>query len=229
MDHAQAFVYLAICTGFYMAWAIGANDVANAMGTSVGSRALTLRQAVLVAALFEFSGAIFAGGNVTETIRKGIVDASAVAAHPEYLIYGMLAALIAAGTWLVVATRAGWPVSTTHSIVGAVVGFAFAGLGPHAVHWGKVGQIVASWVTSPLVAGGLAFLLFTTVRRTILDHENPFARARLYGPFYIFGVFFVLGLLTCFKGLKHLHLHLSTAAALAAAAAAGLAAALVGG
>jgi len=228
MDHTTAFVYLAIAAGFYMAWAIGANDVANAMGTSVGSRALTLRQAVLVAAIFEFSGALLAGGNVTQTIRKGIVDASTVASNPEYLIYGMLAALLAAGTWLIIATRAGWPVSTTHSIVGAVVGFALVGLGPHAVHWAKVGQIVASWVTSPLLAGGFAFVIFTVVRRTILEQEDPFARARRYGPFYIFAVAFVLGLLTTFKGLKHLHLHLSMVQAFAVAVAIGVVAALVG-
>jgi len=228
MDHTTAFVYLAIAAGFYMAWAIGANDVANAMGTSVGSRALTLRQAVVVAAIFEFAGAVFAGGNATETIRKGIVDPAAVAANPQYLIFGMLAALLAAGTWLILATRAGWPVSTSHTIVGAVVGFAVVGLGPDAVHWPKVGQIAASWVTSPLVAGGIAFVLFTLVRRTILEQEDPFARARRYGPFYIFVVFLILGLLTAFEGLKHLNIDLSVGQAVAVAVAIGLTAALIG-
>jgi PiT family inorganic phosphate transporter len=228
MDHAQIFVYLAIAAGFYMAWAIGANDVANAMGTSVGSRSLTLRQAVLVAAVFEFSGAIFAGGNVTETIRKGIIDPAAVSAHPAYLIYGMLSALLAAGTWLLFATRAGWPVSTTHSIVGSVVGFAAAGLGLDAVHWVKVGQIAVSWVTSPLVAGIVAFVLFTVVQRTILEQEDPFHRAQFYAPFYIFGVALVLALLTTFKGLSHLHLKLSPWHAVAIAAAVGAVATAVG-
>jgi PiT family inorganic phosphate transporter len=228
MDHAQIFVYLAIAAGFYMAWAIGANDVANAMGTSVGSKALTLRGAVVVAAVFEFSGAIFAGGNVTETIRKGIIDPAAVSANPAYLVYGMLAALLAAGTWLLIATSAGWPVSTTHSIVGSVVGFAAAGLGLDAVHWGKVGQIAASWVTSPLVAGVVAFALFTLVQRTILEQEDPFRQAQFYAPFYIFGVALVLALLTSFKGLSHLHLKLSPWQALGVASTIGVVATAVG-
>jgi len=228
MEHAQIFVYLAIAAGFYMAWAIGANDVANAMGTSVGSKALTLRRAVIVAAVFEFSGAIFAGGNVTETIRKGIIDPAAVSANPEFLVFGMLAALLAAGTWLLIATSVGWPVSTTHSIVGSVVGFAAAGLGLDAVHWGKVGQIAASWVTSPLVAGIVAFALFTLVQRTILEQEDPFRRAQFYAPFYIFGVALILGLLTTFKGLSHLHLKLSLWQAFAVASAIGLVATAVG-
>ena len=135
-----------------MAWGIGANDVANAMGTSVGSKALTIRQAVLIAAIFEFAGAVLAGGQVTQTIRKGILDASVLAATPELLVYGMLASLLAAGIWLVVASYFGWPVSTTHSIVGAVVGFGAIGIGIDAVEWGKVGTIIMSWVTSPVMA-----------------------------------------------------------------------------
>ena len=136
MTEFQIYIGLAAIFGVFMAWGIGANDVANAMATSVGSKALTIRQAVLVAAIFEFAGAVLAGGEVTSTIRKGIVDASLLADTPELLIYGMLSALLAAGIWLFVASHKGWPVSTTHSIVGAIVGFAAVGIGIEAVKWG---------------------------------------------------------------------------------------------
>ena len=200
-----------------MAWSIGANDVANAMGTSVGSGALTIRRAILVAAVLEFSGALLAGGHVTDTVRKGILDMELLAPHPELLLYGMLAALASAGTLLLVATRYGIPISTTHAIVGAIVGFGAVGLGVDAVEWGKVGQIVASWVTSPLIGGVLAFLIFHLIRWLILDRENPVQQARRHGPLFFFFVFFVIGLVTLFKGLKHLKLdfELPEAAALA--------------
>ena len=146
MEHQLIYLALAAVFGLYMAWGIGANDVANAMATSIGSGALTIRQALLVAAVFEFAGAVLAGGEVTSTIRRGIIDASYVIGEPELLIYGMLAALLSAGTWLLVASRKGWPVSTTHSIVGAIVGFAVVTLGIQSVDWSQVGTIVASWV-----------------------------------------------------------------------------------
>jgi PiT family inorganic phosphate transporter len=154
MEAQYIYIGLAAAFGLFMAWGIGANDVANAMATSVGSKALTIRQAILVAAIFEFAGAVLAGGEVTSTIRKGIVDADlliGVDGGAQMLVYGMLAALLAAGTWLLIASRNGWPVSTTHSIVGAIVGFAAVGIGMDAVQWGKVGTIVMSWVVSPLV------------------------------------------------------------------------------
>jgi PiT family inorganic phosphate transporter len=133
MDNATIYIWLAALFGLFMAWGIGANDVANAMATSVGSRVLTVRQALLVAAIFEFSGAVLAGGEVTATVRKGIVDASLFSDQPEILVFGMLAALLAAGTWLLIASQRGWPVSTTHSIVGAIVGFAVVAIGADAV------------------------------------------------------------------------------------------------
>ena len=162
----------------YMAWGIGANDVANAMATSVGSKALTIKQAIMVAAVFEFLGAVLAGGEVTSKIRKGIVDTSLMADDPRLLIYGMLAALLAAGTWLLIASKRGWPVSTTHSIVGAIVGFTAVGIGVGAVQWGKVGTIVLSWVVSPVLAGFIAFLIYMSVQYLILRHEDPLERAR---------------------------------------------------
>ncbi|VAW73199.1 Probable low-affinity inorganic phosphate transporter [hydrothermal vent metagenome] len=210
MEYAYIYVTLAVIFGLFMAWGVGANDVANAMATSVGSKAITLKQAIIIAAIFEFTGAFLAGGGVTKTIRKGIIDPEAITAIPNgqlLLIYGMLASLLAAGIWLMLATRKGWPVSTTHSIVGAIVGFAAVGIGVEAVQWGKVGFIVASWVISPLLAGVVAFFLFISVQRLILDTDDPLKSAKKYVPFYIFLVGFIISSVTIFKGLKHLDLH----------------------
>jgi len=183
---AQYGFYLLLAAaffGFVMAYGVGANDVANAMGTSVGSKALTIKQAIIIAAIFEFAGAFFAGGEVTSTIRSGIVDAEVFAAVPELLVYGMIGSLMAAGTWLLVATYYGWPVSTTHSIVGAIIGFGAAGVGMEAVHWGEVGGIVASWVVTPMLSGILAFLIFMSAQKLIFDTDNPLASAKKYVPF----------------------------------------------
>jgi len=203
------FMAMAVVFGLYMTWGIGANDVANAMGTSVGSGAITVKQAIIIAAIFEFAGAFIAGGNVTKTIRKGIIDPSSIVNSPEILVFGMLAALLAAAVWLMIASSKGWPVSTTHSIIGAVIGFAIVGIGPDAVEWGKVGQIAASWVVSPVLGGTLAFLLMMSIRRLIFNTENPFESAKRWGPGYIFLVGFIISLVTMFKGLKHLNLELS--------------------
>jgi inorganic phosphate transporter, PiT family len=209
MEAQYIYIGLAAAFGLFMAWGIGANDVANAMATSVGSKALTIKQAIIVAAIFEFVGAVLAGGEVTSTIRKGIVDTSLLVGSEELLIYGMLAALLAAGTWLLIASRNGWPVSTTHSIVGAIVGFAAVGIGVDAVQWGKVGTIVMSWVVSPLTAGFIAYLIYMSVQRLILHQEDPLARAKRYVPVYIFFAAFTITLVTILKGLKHVGLNLS--------------------
>jgi len=211
VDPTTVYIALAALLGIFMALGIGANDVANAMGTSVGSRALTVRQAIVIAGVFEFVGAVVAGGQVTDTVRKGIIDADLLAGAPELLVCGMLASLLAAGIWLLAASWAGWPVSTTHSIIGAIVGFAVVGLGISAVQWGKVGSIVMSWVVSPLLAGAIAFVLFRSVQRLILDTAQPFARAKTYVPLYMFLVGFIVTLVTLLKGLKHIGLELSTA------------------
>ncbi|WJW75606.1 inorganic phosphate transporter [Thiohalobacter sp. IOR34] len=208
MDFGTSYIVLACIFGLFMAWGVGANDVANAMGTSVGSKALTIRQAVIVAAIFEFAGAYLAGGQVTKTIRKGIVDADLLSATPELLIFGMLAALLAAGIWLLVASRFGWPVSTTHSIVGAIVGFAAVGIGMDAVHWDKVGKIVMSWVVSPALAGIISYWLFRSVQFLILNSRQPFVAAKRWVPYYMFLVGFIIALVTLFKGLKHIGLEL---------------------
>ena len=169
-----------------------------------------------------------AGGNVTSTIRKGIVDPSGIADQPEILVFGMLAALLAAAIWLMIASWRGWPVSTTHSIVGALVGFAIAGIGTDAVHWGKVGVIVASWVVSPALGGLLAYMLMMSIRKFILNTENPFDSARKWGPAYVFLLGFVISLVTLFKGLKHLKLELSVPMSFLAATVFGLIVAFIG-
>jgi inorganic phosphate transporter, PiT family len=209
MEAGLIYIVLAALFGIFMAWGIGANDVANAMATSVGSKALTIRQAILVAAVFEFAGAVLAGGEVTGTIRNGIIDAELMADAPQLLVYGMLASLLAAGTWLLIASRNGWPVSTTHSIVGAIVGFAAVGIGIEAVQWGKVGTIVLSWVVSPLTAGFIAYLIYQSVQWLILRHSDPLARAKRWVPVYMFLAAFTITLVTILKGLSHVGLTLS--------------------
>ncbi len=208
-QYGDIIVILACVFGFFMAWGVGANDVANAMGTSVGSKALTLKQAIMIAIIFEFMGAYLAGGAVTATIRKGIIDPGLLAGTPELLVFGMLSALLAAGIWLLIATHFGWPVSTTHSIVGAIVGFAAVGISVDAVNWAKVSKIVASWVVSPVTAGLIAFFLFRSVQKLILDTDNPFANAKKYIPGYIFLVGFMVSMVTFTKGLKHVGLDFS--------------------
>ncbi len=228
MEAEVIYIVLAATFGLFMAWGIGANDVANAMATSVGSRALTIKQAILVAAVFEFLGAVLAGGAVTSTIRKGIVDTSLLVDTPELLVYGMLASLLAAGTWLLIASRNGWPVSTTHSIVGAIVGFAAVGIGVEAVQWGQVGTIAMSWVVSPLVAGFIAYLIFSSVQWLILSREDPLARAKLYVPFYMFLAAFTISLVTIMKGLQNVGLDVSVRESYFFAAGLALVIALIG-
>ena len=208
MEQSTIILLLAFAFGSYMAWGIGANDVANAMATSVGAKALTIKRAILVAAVFEFLGAFLAGGEVTSTIRKGIIDASMIT-DANVLVFGMLAALLAAAVWLTIASRMGWPVSTTHSIVGAIVGFATVSIGIEAVHWDKLGAIAASWVVSPMLSGVIAFMLVTSVQKLIFDHEDPAERARRYVPYYIFLAAFMISLVTLLKGLKHVGLDVS--------------------
>ncbi len=209
-NYGNILLILAIIFGLFMAWGVGANDVANAMGTSVGSGAITVKQAIIIAIIFEFAGAVLAGGEVTATVRKGILDASIFTSSPHLLVYGMLASLLAAGFWLMIASSLGWPVSTTHSIVGAIVGFGAVGVGVDAVAWGKVGNIAMSWIISPILAGSIAFVLFKSLQRLIIDTSNPLDNAKRYVPFYMFLVGFVISLVTILKGLKHIGLEFDT-------------------
>ena len=197
---------LAVCA--YMAWNIGANDVANAMGTSVGSRALTLKQAVIVAAVFEFCGAFFAGDAVTDTVRKGILSVDFDTVTLDFandLMYAFIAAMMAAAVWLTIATRLGLPVSTTHSIIGGIVGAGLVLEVQHStslIDWEVISKVVMSWVASPVMGGLLAFFTFYIVRGTILEAEDPIARSKWLAPILAIPTFFVLGIALQFKALK---------------------------
>ena len=188
--------------GFFTAYGVGANDVANAMGTSVGSKVLTIKQAVLVAAVFEFLGAFLAGGGVTQTIRKGVIDPALFDGNLEVLIYGMISALFAAGTWLLVASLRGWPVSTTHTIVGAIVGFGIYALGINEINWTVVGNIGLSWITSPLSSALVAGLFYYICKQYIIDNDSRFKG--LIIRVYIFLAGFAIALMTVTKGLKNI-------------------------
>ncbi|MCK9489911.1 MAG: inorganic phosphate transporter [Xanthomonadales bacterium] len=211
MDSMTLYIALAAVFGLYMAWGIGANDVANAMATSTGAKAITMKQAFMIAAVFEFAGAVLAGGQVTSTIRSGIIDSGVMADDPELLIYGMLSSLLAAAIWLTVASYKGWPVSTTHTLIGAIVGFGAIGIGMEAVQWTKVGTIATSWVIAPVIAGALAYLLFRSVQFLILERDNPVVQARRWVPVYMFFAAFNIALVTMLKGLTHVGLDLDLA------------------
>lgn len=206
----MVLIVLALIVCAYMAWNIGANDVANAMGTSVGSRALTLKQAVVIAAVFEFCGAFFAGDAVTDTVRKGILsvdfsDPMVDAAFSQDIAFGFIAAMMAAATWLTIATRYGLPVSTTHSIIGGILGVGLILEVKHdtsLIDWEVVQKVVMSWIASPLMGGLLAFFSYMIIKKTILDSENPIDRSRWLAPILAFPTFFVLGLALQFKALK---------------------------
>lgn len=197
--------------GFYMAWNIGANDVANSMADAVGSKALSVKQAVIAAGLCEFAGAVLVGSHVTETVRKGIVDPAIIASLPglqegeaaALLIIGMTSALLCAAFWLNFSTWTGMPVSTTHSIVGAVAGFGIIAAGFQSVNWHKMTQIVASWFISPVAGGLMAYLLFQFISKSILGKERPAESAKIFAPPIVFLLVVVVTLATIYKGLKH--------------------------
>ena len=221
---------MACVFGFFMAWGVGANDVANAMGTSVGARAITIKQAILIAMIFEFAGAWLAGGEVTSTIRSSIIDIESAGFEdtPELLVFGMLSSLLAAGIWLLVASKYGWPVSTTHSIIGAIVGFAVVGISPDSVMWGQVLEIVASWVVSPVFSGTISFFLVLSVQKLVLDTDDPLKNAQRYVPYYIFLVGFVIAMVTLVKGLSHVGLEVTFNQATILALAFGLVTVVIG-
>ena len=202
ISSTNALMVLTIIFGFYMAWNIGANDVANAMATSVGSGALTLRRAVIIAAIFEFTGAYFGGAAVSDTIRKGIVDPELFSTAPTLFVCGMLAALLAAGTWLLIASYYGWPVSTTHSIVGAILGFGVVYAGIHAIYWGEVVKIAASWIISPLLSGIISYFIFKIIMRNIFHNPRPVEAARRFTPYMVFVVFTILSMVLGDEGAQ---------------------------
>lgn len=222
MTLATVLILLALLLGFYVSWNIGANDVANAIGTSVGSGALTLRQAVIIAGILEFCGAFFFGGNVTETLERGIVNPEIFSLDPMEFVYGMLAALLATGVWLQIASFFGWPVSTTHSIVGAVAGFGIILGGVDAIRWPAIGSIVASWIISPLLGGGLAYFIFMILRRKIFYSPHPVASAKKITPYLVFALFSLLPFIILFNGLENVGLHLPIYASLGIALLSGI-------
>ena len=206
------FIASIVLLGFYMAWTIGANDVANSMADAVGSQSCSIRQAVVAAGICEFAGAVLVGAHVTDTVRKGIVDPNALKVIPNMtneqcaalLALGMMSALLAAAVWLHVATAFGMPVSTTHCIVGAVAGFGVVAAGWNAVHWSKVAQIVSSWFISPVFGGMMSYVIFRLISVIILGNSRPCRAAAKYAPALIFFTFFVIVASIIFKGMKHI-------------------------
>lgn len=205
-----------------MAWGIGANDVANAMGTSVGSGALTFRRAIIIAGIFEFAGAVLVGASVTSTVKEGIIDPQAFVGEPLKFVYGMLAALLAAALWLAIATYYSLPVSTTHSIVGAVTGFGLVALGTSGVEWPVVQKIVLSWLVSPILGGVIAVVVFLIIRKTVLERPDPVAAARNGAPWFVFATIVIIVFSVLYKGLKNLKLDFSFSTALVYTLAIGL-------
>ena len=192
----------AIFLGFFSAYGVGANDVANAMGTSVGSKVLTVKQAILIAAVFEFLGAFLAGGGVTQTIRKGVIDPELFAGNLDIFIYGMISALFASGVWLLIASLRGWPVSTTHTIVGAIVGFGIYSLGMDKINWSVVGNIGLSWITSPLSSALVAGIFYYICKEFLIKKQSKYEP--LIVNFYILLAGFAIALITVTKGLKNI-------------------------
>lgn len=210
MSSVDFLIILTLLAGFYMAWNIGANDVANAMGTSVGSGALTLRRALLIAAVLEFSGSFLFGSNVSQTVQSGIVNSAIFTHTPMLLAYGMLAALVATGIWLQIASYFGWPVSTTHAIVGGVIGFGAVIGGVEAIYWENVAFIVSSWVLSPILGGASSYVLFTILRRRILYASDPVKEAKKIAPIFVFIVATTLSIVMIDRGLQDIGIQLST-------------------
>lgn len=207
MELSTLFLSLAVIFGFFMAWGIGANDVSNAMGTSVGSKAITIRQAIVIAAIFEFLGAFLAGSEVTDTIKQDIIDPT-LFTHQAHFVYGMLASLLAAGMWLIIASFFGWPVSTTHTIVGAIIGFGVSEIGFAGIKWATVLSIISGWVLSPFLGGIISYSLFISTQKLIFNKSNPIVAAKRVVPYYIFLASWVVGMIT-FSKLSHLNIELN--------------------
>jgi PiT family inorganic phosphate transporter len=209
MEYGLIYTAIACTVGLIMTWGIGANDLANIMSPAMGSKAITVRQAIFIAVIFEIAGAFLGGNQVTETIRGGIIDSQLLASTPHLLVYGMLSVLFAGAVWINVASYMGMPVSITNAVIGGLVGVGAIALGVHAVHWQVVGYIAISWISSPTIAGVVAFLLFISIKRSILGADNPLEAAKKFIPFYLFLVGIVLAMMMVLKGLKHFGVSLS--------------------
>ncbi|WP_454782911.1 inorganic phosphate transporter [Legionella sp. WA2022007384] len=209
MDYSIIYLLVAVILCFLMTWGVGANDLANVMSTTMGSKAVTVKQAMLIAIIFEFAGAFLGGTGVTETMRDGIINSSELSGQPLILIEGMLGVLLACTIWMNLASYLGVPVSITNALVGSMVGFGTIVLGPQAIHWNQVSRIAVSWITSPMISGITAFILFTSIQQTIFVKSNPLTKAKLYIPIYLFLIGSILSFITVFKGLNHFHIHLN--------------------
>ncbi|HAU3856388.1 TPA: anion permease [Legionella pneumophila] len=209
MDYSIYLLFAALILCFLMTWGVGANDLANVMSTTMGSKAVTVRQAMLIAIIFEFAGAFLGGEGVTETMRDGIINTSQLSNEPLILIEGMLCVLFACTIWMNLASYLGVPVSITNALVGSMVGFGTIVLGPDAIHWNQVARIAIGWVSSPLISGITAYALFISIQQTIFVKSNPLTKAKLYIPIYLFLIGFILSFITVFKGLNHFDIHLN--------------------
>ncbi|BDQ33808.1 inorganic phosphate transporter [Pseudodesulfovibrio portus] len=208
MDIYDLFLYMSLGAGFLMAFNLGANDVANSMASAVGARAITIRQAVFIAGILNFVGAVFLGSHVTATISKGIINPEAIT-DPKIIMIGMFAALLAAALWVLVATLTSLPVSSTHSIVGAITGFGLIAGGPNVVNWLKMGGIVLSWVISPFFAAAIAYFIFTHIRKYILFKRDFIHQAKKWAPIWVAITLAMISLSFLYKtpAGKSLHLH----------------------
>ena len=209
MDYSIIYLILAVTLCFLMTWGVGANDLANVMSTTMGSKAVTVREAMLIAVIFEFAGAFLGGTGVTETMRDGIINTTQLAEQPLVLIEGMLSVLLACTIWMNLASYFGVPVSITNALVGSMVGFGSMVLGFDAIHWSQVSHIAIGWITSPLIAGITAFALFSSIQQAIFIKGDPLKRAKIYVPVYLFLVGSILSFITVFKGLNHFNIHLN--------------------
>ncbi|MFZ4076387.1 MAG: inorganic phosphate transporter [Legionellaceae bacterium] len=209
MDILSLPLIIAIVLCFMMTWGVGANDLANVMSTTMGSKAITVRQAMVIALVFEFAGAFFGGTGVTETMRDGIINTSQLVDQPLVMIEGMLGVLLACTIWMNLASYLGVPVSITNAIVGSMVGFGVLVLGPQAIHWEQVSHIAVGWITSPFIAGFTAYGLVQSIQQLIFSQVDPLRQAKRYIPIYLFLVGIILSFITVFKGLHHFHVHLN--------------------
>jgi len=209
MDFSTAYLCIAIALCFFMTWGVGANDLANVMSTTMGSKAVTVKQALIIAVIFEFAGAFLGGADVTETMRNGIINTNLLSNSPLILIEGMLGVLMACTIWMNLASYLGVPVSITNALVGSMVGFGSVVLGSDAIHWNQVSQIAIGWITSPLIAGITAYILFLSIQQLIFIKSNPLQQAKRYIPIYLIIVSTVLSFIIVFKGVNHFNIHLS--------------------
>jgi PiT family inorganic phosphate transporter len=209
MEYGLIFIVLGCVVGLWMTWGVGANDLANIMSTAMGSKALSVKQAICIAICFEIAGAFLGGDQVSNTIRGGIIDSSVITQTPQLFIYTMLSVLMAGAVWMTMASFLGMPVSITNAIVGSLVGVGAIMLGFNVIHWAEVGYITISWIVSPTIAGIIAYLLFISIKKLILGAEYPLLAAQRFVPIYLFLVGVVLAFMMVLKGLNHFHIILT--------------------